>query len=175
MASDAFALLEYLKIEKAHIMGYSMGARITAFMALNHISKIKTIIFGGLAIGLVTGAGPGETVRDALLADDVSKITSARGMMFRKFADQTKSDRRALAACILSSKKEIFPEDIKKIDVPTLVAVGDKDDIAGAAEPLVELLPQGEAFIIKGRDHMLAVGDRSYKKAALEFLSRHPF
>ena len=78
-------------------------------------------------------------------------------------------------ACILSSKKEIFPEDIKKIDVPTLVAVGDKDDIAGAAEPLVELLPQGEAFIIKGRDHMLAVEDRSYKKAALEFLSRHPF
>jgi hypothetical protein len=36
------------------------------------------------------------------------------------------------------------------------------------------MLPNGEGFTIEGRDHMLSVGDKSFKAKVLEFLARHP-
>ncbi|ENN93600.1 alpha/beta fold hydrolase [Bartonella bovis] len=175
MASDAVKLLQYLELPKAHIMGYSMGARISAFMALLYPTYVHSVIFGGLGIGMVTGGGDWKPVAEALLAEDSSTITNARGLMFRKFVDQTKSDRRALAACITTSAQKLTESDVQKIKQPALVAVGSLDDISGAAEPLIALLPHGEALHIPGRDHMLAVGDQVYKKGVIDFLSRYPF
>jgi pimeloyl-ACP methyl ester carboxylesterase len=58
-----------------------------------------------------------------------------------------------------------------KITVPTLIAVGTKDDIAGSPEALAALMENAQAFEIERRDHMLAVGDASFKKTALSFLN----
>ena len=173
MADDAARLLDHLGIEKAHIMGYSMGARITAFLCLRHGKKVQSAIFGGLGIGMVTGAGHWEPVAEALLAEDMSTISTERGLMFRKFADQTQSDRVALAACVITSKKELTAGQVFQIKQPVLVAVGSLDEIGGDPVALAALLPNGESLIIEGRDHMLAVGDKIYKKGVLEFLSRH--
>lgn len=174
MADDAAALLDYLEIPRAHVMGYSMGARVTAFMALRHPEKVATAIFGGLGIGMVEGVGEWDEIADALMTDAPENIPTARGRMFRKFADQTKSDRRALAVCIATSRTLLSPQEVGRIGQPVLVAVGTKDDIAGAPEPLAALLPHGEAFAIMGRDHMLSVGDRTFKKRVLEFLEEYP-
>lgn len=173
MADDAVRLLDHLAIEKAPIMGYSMGARITAFACLRHPKRVKSAIFGGLGIGMVTGAGRWEPVAEALLAKDVDSITNKRGLMFRKFADQTQSDRLALAACVITSKKELTADEVFQIKQPVLVAVGSADEIGGDPVALAALLPNGESLIIEGRDHMLAVGDKIYKKGALDFLARH--
>ena len=35
-------------------------------------------------------------------------------------------------------------------------------------------MPNAEGFAIEGRDHMLAVGDRTFKQRVLEFLRAHP-
>lgn len=174
MAGDAGALLQHLNIPKAHVMGYSMGARISAFMSILHPAYVQSVIFGGLGIGMVTGAGNWEPVAEALLADNVADIKTARGLMFRNFADKTKSDRVALAACVITSKKELTVEQMRAIKQPALVAVGSLDEIGGEAAPLAALLPHGEALTIPDRDHMLAVGDKIYKKGVLEFLSKHP-
>lgn len=173
MADDAANLLAHLGIPTAHVMGYSMGARISAFMAMQHVECVHSLVFGGLGIGMVTGAGNWEPVAEALLAEDPSTITNARGLMFRKFADHTQSDRKALAACVITSKKELTASQIHSIRQPTLVAVGTKDEIAGEPRPLVALLPQGEALDIPDRDHMLSVGDKVYKKGVLDFFARH--
>lgn len=174
MAGDAAALLDHLGIPRAHVMGYSMGARIAAFMALEYPSKVATLILGGLGEGMVKGVGDWDPIADALLAEDPSSIAHPRGKMFRTFADQTRSDRRALAACIKTSRDLISAEEVAGIYQPTLVAVGTTDDIAGSPSKLAELMPHGEAFAIEGRDHMLSVGDRTFKRRALEFLREHP-
>jgi non-heme chloroperoxidase len=59
-----------------------------------------------------------------------------------------------------------------RIDAPTLIGVGTKDDIAGSPQELAALMPNAEALDIPGRDHMLAVGDRVFKKAVLEFYAK---
>ena len=174
MASDAAALLEHLDIRRAHVMGYSMGARIAAFLALANPEKVATLVFGGLGIGMIEGVGEWDVIADALLAEDPASVTHERGRMFRAFADQTKSDRQALAACISTSRALLSPEEVARIAHPVLVAVGTRDDIAGAPEPLAALLPHGEAFAIERRDHMRSVGDKTFKQRVLEFLRENP-
>ncbi|MDK1376666.1 MULTISPECIES: alpha/beta hydrolase [unclassified Sinorhizobium] len=170
MAGDAAALLAHLGIGAAHVMGYSMGARISAFLALAHPDRVRSLVFGGLGIGMVTGVGDWDPIADALLAPSLESVTHPRGRMFRAFADQTKSDRQALAACISTSRDLLSPEEMARIDVPVLIGVGTKDEIAGSAQELAALMPRAKALDIPGRDHMLAVGDRVFKRAVLEFL-----
>lgn len=173
MASDAIALLDHLGIKQAHMMGYSMGARITAFAAMADPKRLKSIIFGGLGFGMITGVGDWDPIADALLAPSLNDVTHERGRMFRAFADQTKSDRLALAACIRTSRDLVSAEEASKISLPTLIGVGTKDDIAGSPHELAELMPNATAIDIPNRDHMLAVGDKVFKKAVLEFLEEN--
>ncbi len=170
MAGDAVALLDHLGIDTAHFFGYSMGARICAFSALAAPERVRSIILGGLGIGMVNGVGDWDPIADALLAPSLDDVTHERGRMFRAFAEQTKSDRIALAACIRTSRDLVSADDAAKIDMPVLIGVGTKDDIAGSPHELAALMPNATAVDIPGRDHMLAVGDKVFKKAALEFL-----
>jgi pimeloyl-ACP methyl ester carboxylesterase len=174
MASDVTALAAHLGIKIFHIIGYSMGARISAFTGLLMPDSVKTITLGGLGIGLVNGVGDWDPIAAALISEHPETITHPQAVAFRKFADATKSDRRALAACIARSREELKPDQLRKLTQPVLVAVGTRDDIGGSPQKLAELLPNGTAFDIEGRDHMLAVGDRSFKKRTLEFLQANP-
>lgn len=169
MASDAVALLDHLGIPAAHVMGYSMGARISAFLALSDPERVFSLVFGGLGIGMCDGVGDWDPIAEALLAPSLADVTHARGRTFRAFAEQTKSDRFALAACISTSRDLVSREDIAKIEVPALVAVGSKDDIAGSGEELAVLMPNGKALDIPNRDHMLATGDKVFKAGVVDF------
>ena len=51
MTQDAANLLAHLRIERADVMGYSMGARLASFLALAQPSLVRALILGGSAIG----------------------------------------------------------------------------------------------------------------------------
>ncbi len=174
MAEDARRLLDHLKIEHADVMGYSMGARISAFLALAHPWRVRSLVFGGLGLNMVRGvAGTGPVAR-ALEAASIDEVTNPTARTFRAFAEQTGSDLKALAACIRSSRAPITVEDVGRLDCPVLVVVGERDVIGGSAAALAELIPGARAIEIPDRDHMKAVGDRTYKQAVLEFLKERP-
>jgi pimeloyl-ACP methyl ester carboxylesterase len=174
MAGDAAALLDHLGIGRADVMGYSMGARITAFLALGRPDLVRSAVLGGLGHRLIEGVGLPVGIADALEAPSLSDVTDPMGRMFRAFAEQTKSDLRALAACIRGTRQTLKPAGAAMIGCPVLVCVGTKDPIAGDPHALAKLFRHGEAFDIPDRDHNLAVGDKAYKQAVLAFLERRP-
>ncbi len=55
MADDAARLLDHLGIDRLPVMGYSMGARIAAFLAVRHPERVKCAVWGGMGLDLVTG------------------------------------------------------------------------------------------------------------------------
>ncbi len=172
MTKDAANLLAHLGIERADVMGYSMGARIASFLALSRPNLVRSLILGGLGDRLVRDAGLAEAIAEAMEAPSIDRLADPMQRLFRAFADQTKSDRAALAACVRGSRRSLTPAEAARVTQPTLVAVGERDAIAGNPSKLVALLPRAEALSIPGRDHNLAVGDKAFKARALDFLDR---
>jgi len=174
MAEDVRALLDHLGLPRADVMGYSMGARITAYLALAHPGCVRSAVLGGLGSQLVDGVGLPETLAEGLEAPSVAAVTDPTARTFRSFAEQTKSDLRALAACLRGSRQTLSRAEVERLAVPLLVAVGSKDAIAGSPQELAALIPGAQALTIPNRDHMLAVGDKVFKAGVLEFLARRP-
>lgn len=179
MAEDVWALLDHLSLPRADVMGYSMGARITAYLALAHPQRVRSAVLGGLGSHLVEeggigGLGQAETIAEGLEAPSPADVVDPTARLFRSFAEQTKSDRRALAACLRGSRQTLTRAEVGRIAVPLLVAVGSKDLIAGSPYELAELVPGAKALEIPNRDHMLAVGDKVFKAGVLEFLKQRP-
>ena len=171
MAEDARRLLDHLGIPQADVMGYSMGARVSAFLTLAHPGRVRKAVFAGLASRMITGVGGAEAIAGALEAESAEDVADPGARAFRLFADQTKSDRKALAACIRASREKISSDELSRISVPVLVVAGEKDDVAGDVQTLVEAIPGARGVTLPNRNHMNAVGDRGYKDAVLAFLS----
>jgi pimeloyl-ACP methyl ester carboxylesterase len=176
MADDVRALLDHLGIECADVMGYSMGARITAFLCVNRPGRVRSAILGGLGVNLVDGHSTGlaQTIVAALEAPSLADVTHPVGRSFRSFAEQTKSDLKALAACMSRKRDPLSREQVAGIHAPVLIAVGTNDEVAGSAHDLAALIPSARALDIPNRDHMLAVGDKVYKAGVLAFLDQRP-
>lgn len=173
MARDAVALLDHLEIAQAALLGYSMGARIAAFMAFQDEERVSCAIFGGMGMNLINGLSDGNDIIAGLRAPALSGLTHPTARQFRIFAEHTGADREALAACMETSREPMARADVRRIIQPVLVAVGEADEMAGAPDALAALLPQGEAFVIPKRDHMRATGDAKFKAEAVAFLGRN--
>ena len=101
-------------------------------------------MLGGLGMHLVDGVGLPESIADALEAPSLADVTDPQGRTFRAFADQTKSDRRALAACIRGSRQALTREQAAAIRTPALIAVGTQGLVAGSPDELAALMPSAQ-------------------------------
>lgn len=171
MAEDARRLLDHLGVARTDVLGYSMGARIAAFLTFAHPERVRSVIFGGLGIHMVRGMVGSGPLAHALEVPRVEDVTNATARSFRVFAEQTKSDLKALAACMRGPREKVPAERLGEIAVPALVAVGSKDVIGGSGAALAELIPGAQFLEITGRDHMRAVGDAGFKQGVLDFLT----
>jgi pimeloyl-ACP methyl ester carboxylesterase len=171
MAEDVCRLIDHLGLSSVDVMGYSMGARIAAFLALAHPPLVRRVVFGGLGSHLVEDGGLPVSIAEAMEAPSVQLLTDRRQRIFRAFAEQTRSDLVALAACIRGSRQTLTPHQVAQIDCPALIAIGSKDDIAGDPHSLAALMPRATALDLPNRDHQLAVGDKQFKQAVLQFLT----
>ena len=174
MAQDAGRLLAHLGIARADVMGYSMGARIAAHLALADDGRVRSVVFGGIGERLVADAGLPASIAEAMEAPALDSLTDPTQRMFRAFAEANRNDLAAIAACSRGSRDRLSEGDLTRIACPALVAVGTADAVAGAAGPLAGLLPRGESLDIPGRDHNRAVGDKAFKTGVLAFLAGRP-
>lgn len=170
MAEDSRRLLDHLLIDKADVMGYSMGARIAAFLTIRHPGRVRRAVFAGLAERMITGLGGGTAIAEALEAASLDDVTDEEARGCRVFAEQTRSDLKALAACMRSSRVKITEADLGRIEVPVLVVAGGDDKVAGPVEPLAAAIPGARGVTLPGRGHMNAVGDRRFMAEVIAFL-----
>jgi pimeloyl-ACP methyl ester carboxylesterase len=174
MAADVVRLLDHLGVERADVMGYSLGARIATHMALDYPQRVRSLILGGIGVSLVESAGVPGGLAEAMEAERIEDVDDPGLKIFRGFAEHTRSDLKALAACARGARRPIDPARLRDIAAPTLICVGTRDDVAGDPHPLAPLFRNVRVVDILGRDHNRAVGDRMYKQAVLELLAERP-
>ena len=173
MAQDARRLLAHLGIGRADVMGYSMGARITATLALADPALVRSVVLGGIGDRLVTGSFPAG-IAEAMEAPALDSLSDPTQRMFRAFAEANASDLPALAACSRGARQTLSVAEVGRIACPALVAVGTADAVAGDGHRLAAMLAHGETLDIPRRDHNRAVGDKVFKAGVLAFLAARP-
>lgn len=174
LAGDAARLLDHLRLVRVDVMGYSMGARIAAWLAITRPDLVRALVIGGLGTAMVEGVGGEEEIIAALEAPSLDEVDGDVGRAYRKFAEQTRSDLAALAACMRVFREPIAAAQLATIAAPVLIAVGEKDEVAGSADGLAAMIPGAEAFTIPNRDHLLATGAKPFKDRVLQFLEHRP-
>src|ERR1700689_5672340 len=83
MIRDAANLLAHLGVERADVMGYSMGARIASFLALSQPSLVRSLVLGGLGDRLVRDGGLPEAIAEALETPSLNSLVGPTPALFR--------------------------------------------------------------------------------------------
>jgi pimeloyl-ACP methyl ester carboxylesterase len=154
LVEDVVRLLDHLKIEKAHIVGYSMGGIIAGNFIVKHPDRVLSGTLGGM--GWVKKGALGEW----------------------GFAQIGKNDPNAdaLAICGRSLGKLALTEDeIKSIKLPVMVLVGDKDDLIKRLylEPLKSVRKDWPVAEIKDANHISCVMKKQFKEEIADWLKKN--
>ena len=184
MAEDVVRLLDHLEIDKAHIVGYSMGGFITLKMLTLHPDRFLSAVLGGagwtdegldgmveLAESLEAGKGIGPLI-DALTPEGQPAPSEEQIAMINQMLLAT-NDPLALAAVIRGMDGLQIPEEqIRSIEVPVLALIGEIDPLRATVDRLSEVLPEVEVKVLEGKDHMTAVSDPALVDSMREFFIR---
>lgn len=192
MATDVIACLDDAGIDRAHVVGASMGGVISQIIAVLHPDRVRSLV-------LCCTACQHHEWRRELLADwaDVATQQGMRALLGRsmRWLIGPRSRRRfgftmgLLGSLVLATPPESFvaqieailaaPDDIRlelaNVRVPALVVVGTQDILtpAGDSEELVELLPDAELVLITGAAHGFMVEHaRPLNRLLVDFLAR---
>ena len=171
MAGDALLLLDHLGLERVHLLGYSMGARIGLLLCHDHPARLERAVIAGIGLRQGTSANPGKAQLIARRMRGDTTVDDPEAVMFYNFASARPiNDLEALACCILGDHAALRAEQLDSIRIPINVIAGDQDVIAADAPQLAARLPLGRFDPIPGRTHNNAVPARDFKAAAIPFL-----
>lgn len=181
MAEDATGLLEALKIEKAHIVGGSMGGAIAQLLTINHPEKVLTLTSimassgnpalpkGDQKAMKAMSTPPPNTEDPDTLATYLINIYKALGSL----DDEPTLKKSALAhinrswypegttrqvAAVLIGDNCDRRAALAKIEVPTMVVHGDMDPLVKlvCGEEVAAVIPNAELCVVKGMGHALS-------------------
>jgi pimeloyl-ACP methyl ester carboxylesterase len=189
MAADVVRLLDHLKIEKAHLVGYSSGAFIAGKVAATHPERILSVVYAGQA-PLVRGAkssGSTEVEVFAKAVDEGKGLGSyiiavtppgkpkptedlANALAKMMFAGK---DVKAFAAAGRSFEKlEVTRRQLRKCKAPVLFIHGGNEThyVKDRVAAVRKLLGRGDVKIIEGGDHITTLIKPEFSSAIIEFL-----
>jgi pimeloyl-ACP methyl ester carboxylesterase len=189
MVKDAVRLLDHLKIDKAHIVGYSMGAGITLQLVVSSPQRVRSATLGGaglplpgqakmleaLAESLERGKGFGPLIA-ALTPKEKPRPTEEQIKVINAVL-LARNDPKALAAVLrggLNNKDLALSEEkVKGIKVPLLALIGADDPLRAGVDELKKRLPDLKVVVIDQADHITAFSREEFVSALKEFLDAH--
>jgi pimeloyl-ACP methyl ester carboxylesterase len=190
VAADVVRLLDHLKIEKAHLVGYSSGSYVAGKVAATYPDRVRSVVFGGQApiIGEVKDSDFSEVELFATLVEEgkdlgayflavypeESKLTEEQATAMAKLAYAGK-DVKAFAAAGRGYKNlAVTAEELKKCAAPMLFIHGgnESDHVKSKVKAARATLGRGEVKVIDGVNHMTTLTNPEFGDSIETFL-RH--
>lgn len=187
MVEDAVRLLDHLKIKKAHVVGYSMGAVITGKLLASHPDRLLSATLGGagaipegvklppfidkLAESLEQGKGIGPLLV-ALTPPGKRRPSEVELQALNRLIVGDRG--KVLAAVVRSWKTLAVPkEQLKANKIPVLALIGEMDPLKESVDILKDLLSNMKIEVIDGTDHMTAFASPKFLRSLRRFLEKH--
>ena len=191
MAEDVIRLMDHLKIEKAHVVGYSMGAAIAGKLLVDHPDRLLSVTFAGGApiveppkefLALVEEVGT-SLEKDEEMGAFLIRLTPPgekpptvdQARAFSRIA-LIGQDPKALAAVIRSLPKlEVKPEELKANRVPVAFIYGSKEaeGMRAQIDSARKYLNGATVTVVEGGDHITTPAKPEFRKAVLDFVRAH--
>ncbi|MBE6948768.1 MAG: alpha/beta hydrolase [Ruminococcaceae bacterium] len=159
---DLVKFMRSKEIYNADILGFSDGGNVALMFALQHPYNVRRLILNGANLrfsGLTLGTGAWILRKYILycIQAPFSKKAAKRRDLFR----------------LMVKEPRIDPDELRSLEVPTLVIVGNKDMIkAGHSKLIAKNIPDCKLVTLKG-DHFIAVNNsEKFNKAVEEFLTQ---
>ncbi len=186
MVEDAVRLLDHLKIDRAHVVGYSMGAMITAKLITTHPDRLLSATLGGsgdvgpatfplrfevLAESLEKGKGVGPLIEALTPAGKPKPTEEAIKQINARM--EANNDVKALAAVVRGIKDLAVSDDkLKANRVPTLALIGEIDPLKKSVDDLQGRMANLQVVVIEGAEHFFAFSRPEFVKELKEFLAK---
>lgn len=188
MIDDIINVMDAMKIEKAHIAGYSMGGFITTKFLIEHPDRVisavpggagwssanspETDVFDELAESLESGNGITPLII-ALTPEGEPKPTQEYLDAINRMLMAT-NDAQALASVIRSmSEFTVTDSELKNNKIPTTVIVGTKDPLIVGVKAMEKVMSNLTAIYVEGEDHMSLIGKKEYLNGMLNHINAH--
>jgi 3-oxoadipate enol-lactonase len=142
LSQDVLGLMNYLKIEKAHFCGLSMGGLIGQWLGINAPDRFEKIIIANTAVKIGNADGWNQRIK-YVAENGLESITTATAERWftESFRTQqpeiikqvlnnfAKTDLVGYAACCAAVRDADFRTQLYNLEVPTLVISGSKDPV----------------------------------------------
>ena len=194
MLDDVIAVMDAVAPDAVDLMGYSMGGSIAFGLLSRYPERFSSVVVGGQGLGPpADDPHRSAAIADALETDDPSTVSDPGALRLRQFAENrqthprsltgTDNDLKALAAIWRSDRADgnllrfvgpDYESSLRRVPVPLLAVVGEKDLSLRSAQSLVEMMPRAELLILQGEDHLSAVRAQGYKRAVSTFIRKAP-
>ena len=190
MAEDVVRLLEHLKVKRAHLVGYSMGAFIVGKVAATHPECVISAIYGGQVPLLIGESGSREIDVFAKAVDDdkgmgpylIEIWPSDRPKPTLEFANGYSKmmfkgkDLKAFAAAGLSFKGlEVRSEDLARCKAPSLFIYGDQEsaNLKSRVAALQTVVHAAGVTVVPGANHVTTPASPVFGASLLDFVKAH--
>lgn len=192
MAADTIGLMDALHIERAHILGVSMGGMIAQEIAIHHAQRVKSLILvvthGGGERQLRAEASVIQLIRAMVLEGSLSSRIAALPAFFDPLtlkqnpacvqtyaaaASKYPADTKILSSQWRAVQAHDVYDRLPAIQAPTLVLASEGDVLIppGNSELLAKRIPNARLVTIAGGGHQILIEQpNACNQAVLEFL-----
>jgi 2-succinyl-6-hydroxy-2,4-cyclohexadiene-1-carboxylate synthase len=195
--ADLLALLNALDIERADVLGYSMGGRVALHLVAAAPGRVGALVLESSSPGIADVAErQARIAADQALADSIARdglaVFVERWQRLPLFASQAslpedtraqlqaqrlRNDPLGLANSLRgmgTGRQESLWGQLATLDVPTLLIAGELDaKYRALAHQMAAALPNGHAVIVPGVGHAVHLEQpQAFAKNVLEFLRR---
>ncbi len=161
LVDDLAAFADALHLDTFHLLGFSMGAMTALTFATRRPERLRTLVVAGIS----PDREPRASVARRLMDPDrrpANGPLSEAALARRHDAGQGPGAWRNLLGVIASdivAQPLLSPAELHRVDLPTLVAVGDRDPFVpvGDAWALMRQLPDGRLLVAPDSPHELMV------------------
>jgi pimeloyl-ACP methyl ester carboxylesterase len=195
LAEDTIGLMDALGIEKAHVLGVSMGGYIAEELAMAYPGRVISLVLATTSVGpyLLKISLLRSWVRQAL--EDMSPMTYFQIMLPFMFNDRcfeepgvlemavgtiaghSSTPPNILARQMTACAEHDARDRIRRIAVPTLVLAGKEDPFVpfSLSQELADSIPGARLKILEGLGHGFSASmAERFNRAVLEFLDQVP-
>ena len=192
-ANDTATLMDALRIQKAHVLGISMGGYIAQELAISRSDLVQGLVLGCTSCGGPKAVLMSEETRNAYVANEGLTLKQIlRKDMHIYFSDEYIANHpKQIAQFVEISMRHVQPPEaffrqfnaclghdtvdrLCDIEAPTLIMAGDDDHLVPTENSriLKKLMPEAELHLYPGKRHVFFIEEHEkFNRNVTDFLN----